>query len=300
MDQEMTVLYSVRQGNEEPVLWAYHLKSGELEGPITTWEGPRFMRFNQSADVCNQAYAIAPLTVDCAIDQDFTLTLEIRDETRNGEFVLEKTIDPQALGLRSLADGYAWPIAIAQDKSTIYLGQRVETESYVAGLWKLDVATGVVSEVSYVREKNLYQYEINPVTKQLIGVTFVPPEGLGEPPNGPSKIFLVDLTTGVGRVLEDRSRRVFENVFLSEDGTLFSAHVYLLPTEASEVPETAVIRVEDAEHLAEFDGVVKDWFNDTLVFDRGGNLFLFDLKTQTETRLTFETDASVEYVGVVK
>lgn len=294
------VYFLVRDGADDASVFAYDVAKGTTVD-ASSYDGGFRKRSNQSADAC-EPYPGTSLTVfDCRIDEQGVLTMRVRDVSDSNSIARTMTVDPRTLGITpSAVEGYLTPIAVSDDKSTIYLGRRVETESWVAGLWKLDVATGKVSEVAYVRENNLYQYEVNQATGQLIGTSFTPPEGLGEPPTGPSTIELVDLVTGDARVLDERTKRVFENALLSDDGTLYSAQVYLLPTDRRSIPETAVTDVVTGERVAEFDGVVRDWFGDTMVVDRDGNLFLYDLTTKAETQITHETDATVQYLGVAK
>lgn len=256
-------------------------------------------RYTQSAFICataDEATAPTALRVMCDIGRDNTLLLAAFDGEQK---IVTANIDPRDLGVMpSAAEGYLVPVAVADDKSAIYLGRRVETESWVAGLWKLDVATGEVSEIEYVRENDIYQYDINPATKELFGVTFVPPESLGAEATGPTSMFFVDLETGAGQTGDSAAAEfLFENPMLSDDGSAYAvfesgpwvggAHTIIL-TKASG-------RVSGGW---EIDGVMKDWFGDTVVFDRDGNLFLYDLKTSTETQITHETDATVEYLGV--
>lgn len=297
-----SVQYVVRSADGTVEVRAFHLGSGTTDtiDPSTVgllWPA----RYNQSAFICataDEATAPTALRVMCDIGRDNALLLAAYD---GDEKVVTANIELRDLGITpSASEGYLVPVAVAEDKSAIYLGRRVETESWVAGLWKLDVATGEVSEIGYVRERELYQYDINPMTKQLIGVTFVPPESLGETLSGPSAIHLVDLVTGNGKVLEGgmTSESVLENPMLSSDGSLFAFY------ESGQVRSgsTVILTVSDGRYALgwEIDGVLKDWFGDTVVFDRDGNLFLYDLKTKTETQITHETDATVEYVGVVR
>lgn len=260
-------------------------------------------RYTQSAFICataDEATAPTALRVLCDIGRDNVLLLAAYD---GDEKVVTANIDPRDLGITpGAAEGYLVPVAVADDKSAIYLGRRVETESWVAGLWKLDVATGEVSEVAYVREHSLYQYDINPATKQLIGVTFVPPESLGDGLGAPSEVHLVDLATGDGRPLEKAARGVFENPMLSDDGRRTAWYESGIDYGGADRAFSLVLSVEYGRVASgwEIDGVMKDWFGDTVVFDRDGNLFLYDLKTSTETQITHETDAAVEYLGVAR
>ncbi len=251
-------------------------------------------RYTQSAFICataDEATAPTALRVLCDIGRDDALLLAAYD---GDEKVVAANIDPRDLGITpGAAEGYLVPVAVADDKSAIYLGRRVETESWVAGLWKLDVATGEVSEISFVRTKDIYQYDINPYTKQLIGVTFSPPENLGEFPGGPAATYLINLATGEGRILSPADASVSENPLLSDDATMYA-------TKWVASNQTFVNTFSPHTTVATIDGVMKDWFGDTVVFDRDGNLFLYDLKTSTETQMTHETDATVEYVGVAR
>lgn len=300
-DDRPTVMWSVASSADEDAKgYVYSLVTKKTTGPMEGFGGPGAVRFNQSKNLCDQAFATAKLAIECAIDERAVLTMRVTDETENGRDAGTFVVDPRALGVMpSASEGYLLPVAVADDKSAVYLGRRVETESWVAGLWKLDVATGDVSEVAYVREHNLYQYDINPATKQLLGVTFVPPESLGEDVSGPSEMHMVDLSTGSGRIFEAMAKDYLENPMLSEDGaryafreagpTLGAGRTIVLPVATGRVGSGW-----------EIDGVMKDWFGDTLVFDRDGNLFLYDLKTETETQLTHETNAVVEYLGAVR
>jgi hypothetical protein len=293
-DNGSAVIWSVQSPGKDPVVYDYLVGNKKTEGPFTIFEGTGVVRFNQSSDLCG-GMAITPLTMECDLDENNILVLSVRDETDNGRSVLQTTIDPSQFGFTSAADGYLVPVAVANDKSTIYLGRRVEIESYVAGLWKLDVATGNLSEISYVREHNLYQYDINPETKQLLGVTFVPPESLGDELSAPTSVHLVDLATGNGDQTYGRDGgRAFENPMLSDDATRYAFYA------SDPLDPGTTIDVFSGSMNVHVNGIMKDWFGDTVAFDRDGNLFLYDLKTKTETQLTHETDASVEYLGVVR
>ncbi len=303
LDERPIVVWSVTQsGSDDSLVYSYSLKTKTTSKPQQYFEGTGVVRFNQSMDLCGQAYAVAKLTFDCAIDEQSVLTMRVGDETEGGRDVGTFVVDPRDLGVTpSAIEGYLVPVAVSDDKRTIYLGRRVETESWVAGLWKLDVATGEVSEISYVRKQNLYQYDINPMTKQLIGVMFTPPDGLGDPLTGPSSIHTVDLSTGKGERIMGGSVEggLFENPMLSDDGL---SYAFFASGPLFGNAQTVIFGPgETAEGGGtEIDGVMKDWFGDTVVFDRDGNLFLYDLKTDTETQLTNETNATVEYLGVVE
>jgi len=297
------VMWSVTSSPDEDAKgYAYSLATKQTTGPVEGFEGPGVVRFNQSTNLCDHDYQNVPFNIECNYNSVANvLVLTVYGMIGEEKWMQAYTIDLKDLGVfPSAAEGYLTPVAVADDKSAIYLGRRVETESYVAGLWRLDVPSGVINEISYVRDSNVYQYEINPATKTLVGVTFTPPEGLGESPTGPSKIVLIDLETGADQDLDERTKRVFENVLLSDDGKFYSVQVYLLPDDRRSVPETAVTNVATGERIAEFDGVVRDWFGDTMVVDRDGNLYLYDLATDVETQLTHETDVTVEYLGVIK
>ena len=293
------LVYAVQHEDRKPTLWFYDLVSSVTTGVGSGYEGAVEGRFNQNSNLCEAAYATAGLFVQCDFDENHVLTLTVSDEQDGGKELQNVVIEPSVLGGKlSPSEGYLVPVAIAEDKSVVYLGRRVEIESWVAGLWKLDVATGKVEEIAYVRDHSLYQYDINPFTKQLAGSTFVPPESLGDAPGVPSSVHVLDLATGIGKELassyEASSHRVAnENPMLSDDGTLFSRHT-------DDEYGTSVDTVATPRNIAMFQGVAKDWFGDTMVFDRGGNLFLYDLKTNTETQITHETEATVEYFGVVK
>lgn len=289
------VEYYVRSSDGDAALYAYVLSSGKTE----KWSGDGKtagpIRFNQSANICDAPAGSAALSVHCdTVDGNLHLSV-VDGDALEAKTVLDTTVDTRALGLSpSAEEGYLIPIAVSNDKSAIYLGLRVESESWVAGLWQLDVATAKVSEVTYVREHRLYQFDINPWAKRLVGVTFVPPEGLGDAAAGPSSLHFVDLTTG-GGYASDLADGLLENPMLSDDGTMYAYY----QTDADGSSAT-VIRAIDAGRYdgRSVIGVAKDWFGDTMVFDRGGNLFLYDLKTSVETPLTHETDATVEYLGV--
>jgi hypothetical protein len=301
-----SLLYAVRSAVGEAEVRAYDFASGQSVDPDPAALGLRWpARYNQSSFICataDEAEVPTALRVLCDIGRDNVLLLAAYD---GQEKAYAGDVDPRELGITpSAAEGYLVPVAVAADKSAIYLGRRVETESWVAGLWKVDVATGRVTEIAYVREHDLYQYDINPTTKQLLGVTFVPPESLGGPISGPSSAHLVDLQTGEGRSLELAVDAVVENPMLSDDALSYA--FYESGADAgggTGTARTLVLSMEwgrVAAAGAEVDGVMKDWFGDTVVFDRDGNLFLYDLKTETETRITNETDATVEYLGVTR
>ncbi len=298
------VIWSVMlPGQDQSKEFSYSIVTKKTSGLIGSFEGP-VGRFNQSTNVCNAPYVVSSLGLTCEMSDGGVLKLTVFDGD-GGPQLLQKTIDPVALGIfPSAADGYLVPVATADDKSAIYLGRRVETESYVAGLWQLDVSSGVITEVADVRAKNLYQYEINTKTKTLVGVNFTPPENLGADPTGPSSAYAIDLTTGHGRLLFTNEKKkgrdmvssnpVVENPMVSDDGTEYAYHFYGTNT-------SAVGYKTDGKSGGRFiEGLVKDWFGDTMVVDRDGNLFLYDLATKAETQLTHETDATVEYLGVVK
>jgi len=291
------VMWSVAaSGNEDAKGYAYSLSSKKTTGPVEGFEGPGIVRFNQASNLCNPAYVVSSLALDCEANDLGILKLTVFDGD-GGPQLLKKTIDPVALGIfPSGAEGYLVPVAAAEDKSAIYLGRRVETESFVAGLWRLDVPSGVITEITDVRKRNLYQYEINTQQKTLVGVTFTPPENLGADPTGPSSAYLVDLDTNKARLLAGAvvasTNAVVENPMVSEDGMEYAVHLYGSPV--------STITSIKGPPVATVNGVVKDWFGDTLVVDRDGNLFLYDLATKTETQLTHETDATVEYLGVVR
>lgn len=298
---DRSVQYAVRSADGTVEIRSFHLGSETTAAVDPSTLGLLWpVRYNQSAYICataDEPTAPTALRVMCDIGRDNTLLLAAYDGDKK---VVTANIDPRDLDVMpSASEGYLVPVAVADDKSAIYLGRRVETESWVAGLWKLDVATGEVSEVAYVREHNLYQYDINPATKQLLGVTFVPPESLGEDVSGPSEMHVVDLTTGSGRTLEALAKDYLENPMLSDDGSCYAFREAgpTLGSGRSVVLPMATGRVANGW---EIDGVMKDWFGDTVVFDRDGNLFLYDLKTETETQITHEMDAMVEYLGVVR
>lgn len=292
------VYFLVREG-EESAVYAYDAASGTTRDG-SNYDGGFRARFNQSSDVCRPYSGTSLVIFDCQVDDRGVLTMRVRDLSDSRTAIRSVVVDPSSLGIApSAANGYLLPVAVADDKSAIYLGRRVESESWVAGLWKLDVATGKVSEVAYVRDHDLYEYDINPATNELIGATFTPPESLGEWLSGPSELHLVNLVTGEGASLEALAKDYYENPMLSDDAMRYAFHEAgpTLGEGRTVVLPRATGRVANGW---EIDGVAKDWFGDTLVFDRGGNLFLYDLKTSTETQITHETDASVEYVGVVR
>ncbi|OGL96086.1 hypothetical protein A2348_01070 [Candidatus Uhrbacteria bacterium RIFOXYB12_FULL_58_10] len=302
---DASVRYVVRSENGTVEIRAFDLASGTTKAVDPSTVGPLWpARYTQAAFICataDEATAPTALCVRCDIGRDNALLLVAYDGDKK---VVTANIDPRDLGITpGAAEGYLVPVAVADDKSTIYLGRRVETESWVAGLWKLDVATGEVSEIEYVREHHLYQYDINPATKQLLGVTFVPPDGLGEKLSGPSEVHLVDLSTGGGRLLESAARRVFENPMFSDDGrrTAWYESGPLFGGEDGQA-YSLILSLEYGRVASgwEINGIMKDWFGDTVVFDRDGNLYLYDLATKTETQITNETDATIEYVGVVR
>lgn len=297
------VLYRVQPTSGDPTVWSYHVPDGTVQGPLEDAERIASMRLNQSSDLCDKDHANVPFTIEC--NMNFVanvLVLTVYGMMGEEKWMQAYTVDLKDLAIfPSTSEGYLTPVAVADDKSAIYLGRRVETESYVAGLWKLDVATGDVSEIAYVRENKLYQYDINPATKRLVGVTFVPPESLDDPLTGPSSIHLVDLATDDGESVMGGAVKggAFENPMLSDDGLSYAFYASgVLFGEASTVIYGPGETPEGGG--TEIDGIMKDWFGDTVVFDRDGNLFLYDLKTDIETRLTNETDATVEYVGVVR
>lgn len=277
------------------VVYQYDVKTNAATVSVG-YEGPGAFRFNQGTNLCDQAYAIATLATDCVLDAKRILTVTVSDESKNGALVGTYSLDPKELGLKA-SDGYLTPVAVAADKSAIYLARRVEAESYVSGLWKLNLATGKISEFVYPRQHNVYEYDINPDTRQALGIAFTPPEHVGADATGPSSVYLMDLTAGDAFVMAgadlDGSKAVYENPILSPDGTAMSYHV---------VGGDTAVATTDAVHtpLATIHGIVKDWFDDTIVFDRDGNLFLYDLSSKTETQLTHETDATVEYLGVAR
>lgn len=299
IDVGPTVVWSVTRSGAAADTYSYSLATEQTSGPESNVETAGVVRFNQSSDLCDKG-AVASLEIEC----NFNSVANVLVMTAYGMMGDEKWMQAYTVRLSDLGispsamEGYLVPVAVSDDKSAIYLGRRVESESWVAGLWKLDVATGKVSEISYVREHNLYQYDINPATKQLIGVTFVPPESLGEDMSGPSSLHSVNLVTGNGEVPE-QSLALFENPMLSDDG---SRYEFRESGDGAGPGRTVVLPVATGRVADgwEIDGVAKDWFGDTMVFDRDGNLFLYDLKTKTETQLTHETDATVEYLGVVK
>lgn len=194
----------------------------------------------------------------------------------------------------SAMSGFLVPVGAFDDGSAILLGRRVETESYVSGLWIMDIPSGAIREVSFVRDNHLFQYDINAKTKELIGTSFTPPENLGAPPTGPSAVHLVNLLTGEARTLQSSESVVFENALLDENGLRYAFQTY----DETDY-ELYEVSLDKNERLESGQGVIRDWFNDTLVVDRDGNLLLVDLTTHTETQLTHETDASVQYLGVV-
>lgn len=295
--------FSVGSSDSDSDVLAYEVGTGETVDASNYGGGTRG-RFSQSSDICGKAGNVvgrqAALTVQCQVDKSSVLRLDVYDD---GALVTTATVDPRDEGLFPDGEGYVLPVAAADDKSAIYLGRRVETESWVAGLWRLDVATGEMSEIEYVRERNLYLYEINPATRQLLGVSFTPPESLGADPTGPFALSVVDLDTGEGgqwldsRYPADMSSAdvavngFLENPMLSDDAAKFAFYMSGR-TYVADVPDGPGASVPLA-----FEGVMKDWIGDTVVFDRDGNLFLYDLKTETETQITHETDATVEYLG---
>lgn len=285
-------LYYAVRSDDESNIYAY-FPDGTVHD-ASNYDGVLQTRFNQSTNLCDKPGGVAALWVQCE-NEDDVLRLVVNDGVgQNKKTVLETTIDPRELGVTpSASEGYLLPVAVADDKSAVYLGRRVETESYVAGLWKLDLATGDVSEIAYVRENSIYYYDINPATKQLVGVTFVPPESLGEYATGPFRIAFVDLSNGEGAVLREQQYLPYENPMFSQDGRSFAYY------EDGNTMIGTVGADGDSDAIA-FHGVAKDWFGDTVVFDRDGNLFLYDLATRTETKLTHETEAYVEYLGVMR
>jgi hypothetical protein len=295
---ESAIRFVVRQNDGTATMLEYFLGTGNAEVADETELvfGPA--RFNQSSFLCSNAeepkLPNVSLRILCDIGRNNTLMLAAYDGDQK---LVSAKIDPRDFGIApSAAEGYLIPVAVADDKSTIYLGRRVETESWVAGLWKLDVATGNVSEITYVRENNIYQYDINPQAKKLFGISFVPPESLGEPPTR-SEQYWVDLSTGEGYGGESFIG-AWENPMLGDDGLAYA--FYSTGDHAEE--GTTVFQAGEGTYSGgtHIDGVMKDWFGDTIVFDRDGNLFLFDLKTKKETQLTNEMDATVEYVGRVE
>ncbi len=298
-DDHPQVMWSVASSRDEDAKgYAYSLATKKTVGPIEGFEGPGVARFNQSTGLCEKNDQDSIFKIEC----NFNSVVDVLVLTVYGMMDEEKwmhayTIDLKDLGVfSSLEDGYLTPVAVADDKSAIYLGRRVETESYVAGLWRLDIPSGVITEITDVRKHNLYQYEINTRQKTLVGVTFVPPENLGADPTGPSSAYLVDLDTNKSRLLAGAAvastKSVVENPMVSEDGMEYAVHLYGSPL--------STVTSIKGPSVATVNGVVKDWFGDTMVVDRDGNLFLYDLATKIETQLTHETDATVEYLGVIK
>lgn len=295
-DSRPQILFTIKPSKRQ--YWLYSVPDEALFGTVDDsldWSRNISVRSNQSTSLCEKDSQNVPFNIEC--NYNFVanvLVLTVYGMIGEEKWMQAYTIDLKDLGaFSSLSDGYLTPVAVAADQSTIYLGRRVETESYVAGLWKLDVATGKVSEIAFVRAKRMYQYEINSTTQQLLGVTFSPPESLGEFPGGPAATYLVDLKTGEGRMLTPADASVSENPLLSDDATMYA-------TKWVASNNTFVNSLNSLTTVAAIDGVVRDWFGDTLVVDRDGNLFLYDLATKVETQLTHETDATVEYLGVVK
>lgn len=302
-DERPLVMWSVTSSrNEDAKGYSYSLATKRTTGPTEGFDGPGVARFNQSTSLCSSDSQDVPLGIECDYDSvTSVLELTVVGMLDGKKRMRAYSIDLKDLGeFLSSADGYLTPVAVAEDKSAIYLGRRVETESYVAGLWRLDVATGAITEIEYVRENAIYQYDINPTSRQLIGTSFVPPENLGADPSGPSSVHLVDLTSGAGSAFEESGKEtVFENPMLSEDKPRFS---FYESGGGAGSGRTVVLSADMGRYGSgwEIDGVVRDWFGDTMVVDRDGNLFLYDLATKVETQLTHETDATVEYLGVVR
>lgn len=222
------------------------------------------------------------------------------NDNDNNENVVQYNLDPAELGIDM---GYAEPFLVSDDGKTIYIRQICECDAIgLNGLWAFDVETQKLTKMSYVIENHIYEYQINTATKQLIGVSYTAPEGLGDEPTEPSSIHLVDLVSGEGRIIFTDEGFVFGHVFLSPDGTSY----------ASDYRDNVVrVRKVDANKSnadTVVSGYVLDWVDTTLVVDREGEIILYDLIKDSVVSLAQTIGGSyadpdrvvVRYVGLIE
>ncbi|HBO99940.1 MAG: hypothetical protein UU48_C0002G0058 [Candidatus Uhrbacteria bacterium GW2011_GWF2_41_16] len=230
-------------------------------------------------------------------------------DSETGKDIDSFILDSKQLGI---LNGYAIPFLFSADHNVLYIHQVSEGQEYVTGLWAYDFSSHTVRSYPYVSENHLYRYQINPMTQQLIGTSFTLPESLDEFPKGPSTLHLVDLQTGKGIRLspEDLNNpnylmddTVFDGVFLSPDGTQIG-----LSSEKEK--EFVVLPLNGGDPLkksvAEGDGFIRDWVQDTLVVNQEGDILLYDLTTQKIIPLARNVGKEgdpdyqrVEYIGII-
>lgn len=243
--------------------------------------------------------------VDYAMTYDnraATVSMNIQNSKQldNNQNVVHVDLDPAELGI-SL--GYAEPFMISDDGSQVYVRQICECDAIgLTGFWVIDVATQKLTSVGYLSAKGIHQYEVNPTTKQLIGVSNVLGEDFTQGPSGPSAIHLVDLTTGVGKVLQSEpdDSVVLGNPFLSDDGSMYSFDLM------EGIIRTAKVGTPNKNYIATTDGRVLAWVDGWMVLDRDGAIVLHRIADKTETVLArSEAEYSdsdyvrAQFVGVI-
>lgn len=228
--------------------------------------------------------------------------MKIFDE--NNRLIEEQTFDPETFGLEI---GHMEPFLLTEDKTTVYLRQVFEGGGYVAGLWAFDVETGETRSYPFIKEKHIWKFSIDPKTHMLIGITFIPQEFMGELPQGPSAVYLLDLKTEKSQTIFSDDHFAIANALLSPDGKMF-AYSYFAEEQNPAVWIVPVgARAEGSTIYVKVSGNLLDWKQDWLVLNRNQELILYNIKTDSVLPIarskgaSFDPDyVSVDYVGILE
>lgn len=126
--------------------------------------------------------------------------------------------EPMTLSTKGqISAGYLSPIAWAAENDAVFLRPVFDGGTAVAGLWYADLEAQVIKEFTVVRKLALADFTVYPQLGKIVGLTYRS-EGLENAATGPSKIYLIDISTGRSSVLQSDEVSAFHNPLLSPDG----------------------------------------------------------------------------------
>lgn len=199
--------------------------------------------------------------------------------------------------------GYLSPLAWTPDSSVLYLTPVFEGEAYVPGLWKLDLATDTLSEVSIVRELGLNEITLDAAADTLVGATFEC-ESVESCGTGPSALYVVDLASETAKKLLENPFGPYRDPHVSPDGSQVAY------TRVSGAAEIRVVPIADPTgDRRVISGNALDWTPDGthLVVDRDSALQLVDVESGTVTTVArrqgnyLDPDyKGLDYIGIIR